>query len=172
VKRLLGIGWLAWMLSSQAAAAVIIEPNEPQAGAEVQAVVYLSGTGTTTFCRHRDVNLDGEDHDISVDGNTIRLDLVMNPVAGVCVTIVPPTPHNFTLGPLAAGNYTLIVSEVGPETTFPVSDEERIPMASTVFGVTAAPIAIPVNRPLALALLAGLLLVAGMAFRRRRSNVA
>lgn len=149
-----------------------IEPSAPVAGADVHATIYLGGSGTPTFCRSVVENLDGVRHDTSFDGDTIHLDIVMNPQGGICVTILPATPYTYSLGTLPTGSYSLVVSEVAPDTTFPVSDDQRTELASMVFGVAAAPMPIPVNQPLALVLLVGLMLVAGTVFRWRRRSVA
>jgi len=150
-----------------------IDPSEPVAGVEVHVEISWGG-GSSGLCRLRANNLDGVLQYTTVDGSTIHLDLVLvvlNPEEPPppCST----APHDvvaYSLGSLDAGSYTLVVSEVAPDTTFPVSDAQRTELTSVVFGVAPAPLVVPVNHPLVLALLAGiLLLLAGMDLRRRRT---
>jgi hypothetical protein len=163
-----GLVFLMLAISGSLSAAnwLAIDPGAPVAGDEVAVQIGWGGSG---LCRTSLENSDGERFGIEIEQNLIHFDLVLAPVPTPCIPM-PPSVIAYALGSLPAGNYTLVVSEVGADTSFPVSNDERTELTSTVFGVAPAPMAIPVNQPLALALLAFLLLVAGTVFRRRRAN--
>ena len=60
---------------------------------------------------------------VSVDGNTVAVEFVVEERAGTCPTVMPPLRLNVNLGKFAPGNYLLEVTGLvlderfGPETT-------------------------------------------------------